>query len=117
MRSAGCSDNTYTDGPPVASPEQYEWNHGLGEIVQAVIDAGLAVTGLREHTECEWRALRQMVQDPDGKFRLPERRERLPLMFTLEARAPGPDSTAASDGIGDPLVSPGSSDRDRVVHV
>ena len=35
------SDQTYTDGPPIGSPEQFEWNHGLGEIVQAVIDAGL----------------------------------------------------------------------------
>ena len=31
------SDKTYTDGPPVGSPEQFEWNHGLGEIVQAVM--------------------------------------------------------------------------------
>jgi SAM-dependent methyltransferase len=80
------SDETYTDGPPIASPEQYEWNHGLGEIVQAVIDAGLRVTALREHTECEWQALTHLVKGPDGKFRLPVMPERLPLMFTLEAR-------------------------------
>ena len=54
----------------IASPEQYEWNHGLGETVQAVIDAGLRVTALREHTEIEWRALRSMVEGADGKFRL-----------------------------------------------
>jgi SAM-dependent methyltransferase len=82
------SELTYTDGPPVGSPEQYEWNHGLGEIVQAVIDAGLRVTALREHTECEWRALPQMVEGDDGKWRLPAGGERLPLMFTLEAVAP-----------------------------
>ena len=80
------SDVTYTDGPPIASPEQYEWNHGLGETVQAVIDAGLRVTALREHTECEWQALKHLIKGPDGKFRLPEMPERLPLMFTLEAR-------------------------------
>jgi len=80
------SDATYTDGPPIASPEQYEWNHGLGEVVQAVIDAGLRVTALREHTECEWQALKHLVKGPDGKFRLVEMPERLPLMFTLEAR-------------------------------
>ena len=78
---------TYTDGDPIASPEQYEWNHGLGETVQAVIDAGLRVTALREHTECEWRALPHMVEGPDGKFRLAEMPERLPVMFTLEARS------------------------------
>jgi SAM-dependent methyltransferase len=81
------SDETYTDGPRVGSPGQFEWNHGIGETVQAVIDAGLRITALREHTELEWRGLRQMVEGPDGKFRLPERIERLPLMFTLEAVA------------------------------
>jgi len=83
------SDETYTDGPPVGSPGQFEWNHGLGETVQAVIDAGLRITALREHTELEWRGLPQMVEGDDGKFRLPERVERLPVMFTLEARRPG----------------------------
>jgi SAM-dependent methyltransferase len=83
------SAETYTDGPPVSSPEQYEWNHGIGETVQAVIDAGLVVTALREHTELEWKGLKQMVEGGDGKFRLPEMPERLPLMFTLEARAVG----------------------------
>jgi SAM-dependent methyltransferase len=80
------SDSTYTDGPPIASPGQYEWNHGIGETVQAVIDAGLQVTALREHQECEYRALRHLVEGEDGKFRLAEMPERLPLMFTLEAR-------------------------------
>ena len=32
----------------------HEWNHGIGETVQAVIDAGLRITALREHTELEW---------------------------------------------------------------
>ena len=79
------TSDTYTDGPTVTSPGQYQWNHGLGEIVQAVIDAGLTVTTLREHRECEWRALRQLVEGDDGKWRLAEGAERLPLMFTLEA--------------------------------
>lgn len=57
-----------------------------GEIVQAVIDAGLTVTALREHRECEWKALTHLVEGPDGKFRLAEGVDRLPLMFTLEAR-------------------------------
>lgn len=80
------SELTYTDGPPVAHPGQYEWNHALGEIVQAVIDSGLTVTALREHRECEWKALKHLVEGPDGKFRLAEGVDRLPLMFTLEAR-------------------------------
>ncbi len=80
-------EQTYTDGPAVGSPELYQWNHGLGEIVQAVIDAGLTVTALREHRECEWQALPRMVEGADGQFRLPDPRDDVPLMFTLDARA------------------------------
>lgn len=77
---------TYVDKLPIAETITYEWNHGLGEIVQAVIDAGLQVTAVREHAYCEWQALPALVE-ADGVWVLPEGRDRLPLMFTLEARA------------------------------
>jgi SAM-dependent methyltransferase len=79
---------TYASDAEVASPVTYEWNHGLGETVQAVIDAGLTVTDLREHREVEWRALPHMVPVGGGRYALPDHRERVPLMFTLEARRP-----------------------------
>ena len=85
MRSAGSARSRTPTGRRSSSPEQYEWNHGIGETVQAVIDAGLRVTALREHTELEWQGLPQMVEGPDGKFRLPEGPSDSPLMFTLEA--------------------------------
>ncbi len=76
---------TYTGPGEVASPTTYEWNHGLGEIVQAVLDAGLRLTRLEEHREVEWQALPFMVPTSGGRYALPEHGERLPLMFTLEA--------------------------------
>ena len=46
-----------------------EWNHGLGEIVQAVLDAGMAVTGLVEHRSIPWNALHgQMVELENGEL-------------------------------------------------
>ncbi|HEX5096293.1 MAG TPA: SAM-dependent methyltransferase, partial [Acidimicrobiia bacterium] len=79
------SEETYTDGDEkVGSPQTREWNHGLGEIVQAVIEAGLAVTRVAEHQFCEWLALPWMVER-DGRYYLPDHPERLPLMYTLEA--------------------------------
>jgi hypothetical protein len=71
---------TYTDGPPVDAPESFEGNDGLGEIVQAVLDAGLTVTALREHRDCEWQALPQMVRGVDGRYGLP---------VDVHARGPG----------------------------
>lgn len=47
-----------------------EWNHGMGEIVQAVIDAGMISTGLAEHRRILYCALPQhMAQTaPFGMF-------------------------------------------------
>jgi SAM-dependent methyltransferase len=84
--------DTYTDGgQQLASPVTYETNHGLGEIVQALLDVGLRLTRLVEHDFVEWEALPGMVEDPatPGRFRLPEARRHLaPLMYTLEAVRP-----------------------------
>jgi SAM-dependent methyltransferase len=63
-----------------------EWNHGLAEIVQAVLDAGLTVTGLVEHQSVPWEALRgRMEQIGGGEWRLIDRPERLPHSYTLQA--------------------------------
>jgi len=70
----------------VAQPVTYEWNHGLGEVVQAVLDAGLRLIRLEEHREIESASFfAWMVPAGGGRRRLGTRPERLPLMFTLEA--------------------------------
>jgi hypothetical protein len=78
-------DRTYAGEGVVAQPVAYEWNHGLGEIVQAVIDAGLRITRLEEHRSVEWPALPGMVEVGDGRYALAERPERLPSMYTWQA--------------------------------
>ena len=80
---------TYTgDGTPVAHATTHEWSHGLGEIVQGALDAGLVVRGLAEHYFTEWQMLESMVEDGDDRWVLPEAPERLPLLFTLQAIKP-----------------------------
>jgi SAM-dependent methyltransferase len=64
----------------------HEWNHGLGEIVTALMDAGLEVTMLVEHDSVPWEALRgQMTQVALGEWRLTDRPWRLPHSYTLQA--------------------------------
>jgi SAM-dependent methyltransferase len=76
---------TYTDGDAVLDePITYEWNHGIGEVVQAVLDAGMRLTELWEGFELDWPALPTMVER-DGRYVLPDRPERLPMEFRLQA--------------------------------
>jgi SAM-dependent methyltransferase len=63
------------------------WNHGLGEIITALIDAGLAITGLVEHDSVPWEALPgKMEQAGDPvEWRLAHAPARLPHSYTLQA--------------------------------
>jgi SAM-dependent methyltransferase len=66
--------------------ETRDWSHGLGEIVDAVVRAGLDVTSLVEHDSVPWEALPgRMTVDERGEWRLTERPWRLPLTYTLQA--------------------------------
>jgi SAM-dependent methyltransferase len=62
------------------------WNHGLGEIVSALLDAGMRLTMLMEHESVPWNALPgQMEQLELGEWRLTDRPWRVPHTYTLQA--------------------------------
>ena len=64
-----------------------EFNHGMGEIVTAVLDAGMELTALVEHATVPWPQLgRLMDHVAPNEYRLRDRPERVPMSFTLQAR-------------------------------
>lgn len=64
----------------------HEWNHGIGEIVTALLESGTTITGLVEHTTVPWEALEgRMTDRGDGEWQITDRPERLPHTYTLQA--------------------------------
>ena len=64
----------------------HEWNHGMGEIITALLEAGLTITGFVEHDSVPWEAIDdQMELLPNGEWRLRDRPHRLPHTYTLQA--------------------------------
>jgi SAM-dependent methyltransferase len=64
----------------------HEWNHGLGEIMTALMTAGMDLTGFAEHDSVPWEALPgQMERLADGEWRLADRPWRLAHTYTLQA--------------------------------
>jgi SAM-dependent methyltransferase len=64
----------------------HSWNHGLGEIVTALIAEGMQITGLVEHDSVPWEALPgQMTKDDRAEWRLRDRPWRLAASYTLQA--------------------------------
>ncbi|HXP22288.1 MAG TPA: class I SAM-dependent methyltransferase [Streptosporangiaceae bacterium] len=64
----------------------HEWNHGLAEVVSALLDAGMTLTALAEHDSVPWEALPgRMEQIGGGEWRLADQPWRLPHSYTLQA--------------------------------
>lgn len=80
-------DSTYVEvSAPLTSTRTYEWNHGLGEIVTALLDRGLRIDALVEHDSVPWDALPgRLTQRPDGEFALTEQPSVMPLSYTIRA--------------------------------
>lgn len=86
----------FQDGSSYADPEalvgqpvHYEWDHQLGEIVTALIDAGLRIEFLHEFPYTVFSQFPFMQQGEDGCFRLSKGDGMIPLMFSIRARKEG----------------------------
>lgn len=77
-------DGTYaeSDSNKITSKE-YGWNHGLGEVLSALTDAGLQLEALREHHASPYNVLPGLVKNEEGLFELPSKM--YPLLFELSA--------------------------------
>ncbi|OJF13631.1 class I SAM-dependent methyltransferase [Couchioplanes caeruleus] len=79
-------DGTYVETDHTfAHTTTHEWNRGLGEIVTAVLEAGMTLTGLVEHDSVPWEALPGMTKLPGGEWQVTDRPRRLPHTYTLQA--------------------------------
>jgi SAM-dependent methyltransferase len=69
-----------------ANSTTHSWNHGLGEVVSALLSRGLRITGLEEHDSVPWDAFPgQTERLKSGEFRVAERPWRLAHSYTLQA--------------------------------
>ena len=90
---------SYAGDETIASPN-YEWGHGLGEIVTALAAAGLTIEFLHEFPFCYYQALPTMVQGEDGWWRFPEHNDSIPQMFSLRARKPHAETVSQHSDAG-----------------
>ncbi len=71
---------------PLTATRNHSWSHGIGELVTALLSAGMRLTGLIEHDTVPFAPFGELMSDVGGgEFRLIDRPERMPLSFTLQA--------------------------------
>jgi SAM-dependent methyltransferase len=81
---------TYADYEADIKLPEFVWLHGLGDIITALIDAGLAIEFLHEHDHTVFQQLPFLERTHDGCWRLPTSMAAFPLLFSLRASKPKP---------------------------
>jgi len=77
---------SYTDGDTrLEKTVTYQWAHSMGEVVNALTDAGLEIQFLHEFPFSVYKQLPWMVEGADGWWRLPDGDNRIPFLFSLMA--------------------------------
>ncbi|MGZ4674782.1 MAG: class I SAM-dependent methyltransferase [Ilumatobacteraceae bacterium] len=74
---------------PLTSPDIVHFNHGLSEVITALMDAGLSLTSIEEHDTVPWNPLGTAMEDAGGgEFRLCHNPRRLAATYTLQVTKP-----------------------------
>ncbi len=74
---------TYADQDSKMISKEFAWNHGLGEVVSALAEAGLTIEYLREYDESPYEIFPDLIQNSEKMF---ETKDKLyPLLFTIKA--------------------------------
>lgn len=77
-------EGTYADENSNMISKEYAWNHGMGEIVSALSEAGLHIEYLKEHNSSPYNVLPDLIKNKAGMY---ETKDKLyPLIFELKAR-------------------------------
>ncbi|NNK82181.1 MAG: class I SAM-dependent methyltransferase [Flavobacteriaceae bacterium] len=77
---------TYADTNSEIISKEYGWNHGLGEVVTSLTEAGLRIEHLKEYDESPYNVLPDLVKTKSGMYTTKEKL--YPLIFTLKATKP-----------------------------
>lgn len=64
----------------------HEWSHSIGDIINALIKAGLTIQHLHEFPYCASKMNDGQEQGEDGWWRMKTHKESIPLSFSIKAR-------------------------------
>ena len=80
----------YADpGAILRNTRTHEWLHPLGDVITALLDAGLRLDRFAEHDRIVWQMFDCLIRDETGYYRWPDK-PWLPLSYSLRAVKPAP---------------------------
>ena len=79
------SDTTYTDGKLPQSSPSVAWNHGMAEVLQALLDQGLTLKKVEEFDYSPYDCFDNTIEFEPGKFQIKGLEGKIPMIYALQA--------------------------------
>ena len=79
-------EGTYANSESKIISKEYNWNHGLSEVVNALVNAGLQISYLKEYDESPYDVFPDLVRTESGKYSTKDKL--YPLIFEIKAFKP-----------------------------
>jgi SAM-dependent methyltransferase len=79
------STGTYTDPDADITAKEYSWNHGISEVLNALLNEGLRLDVFNEFSYSPYPCFRHVVQGPDGMWRIKGLEDKIPMVYSLRA--------------------------------
>ena len=76
---------TYTNADADIVSKEYGWNHGLGEVISSLTNAGLEIEFLHEFDESPYDCFPEMEKTEGGMYVLKNNKRIFPLLFSIRA--------------------------------
>ncbi len=76
-------EGTYANQSSKMISKEYGWNHGLGEVITALTEAGLNIEYLKEHDESPYNVLPDLIETRSGNYVTKDKL--YPLIFEIKA--------------------------------
>ena len=71
------------NAPKIKAKRNHQWNHSIGEIITALIRAGLTIDSVEETPYSAWCPWPELMVKEGHVYRLKDAPERLPLQFVI----------------------------------
>lgn len=74
---------TYTDFDASLTQDYIMWNHGMSEVVNALISNGISIDSLNEYDYSPYNCFKGTVEFEPGKFRIEKMGAKLPMVYAI----------------------------------
>jgi SAM-dependent methyltransferase len=76
-------EGTYANKASKIVSKEYAWNHGLSEVVNALIEAGLQIEYLNEYDESPYDVFPDLIKSDNGMYNIKD--QLFPMIFEIKA--------------------------------